>query len=80
MKTALRSESRLNTGGQGRNRTVDTRIFSPLLYQLSYLANFINWVADYIDLSLLGEKKWPRLSGRGHSLWRLLFALSGPMR
>ena len=25
-------------GGQGRNRTVDTRIFSPLLYQLSYLA------------------------------------------
>lgn len=28
----------LNFGGQGRNRTVDTRIFSPLLYQLSYLA------------------------------------------
>lgn len=27
-----------NTGGQGRNRTTDTRIFSPLLYQLSYLA------------------------------------------
>ena len=26
-------------GGQGRNRTIDTRIFSPLLYQLSYLAN-----------------------------------------
>ncbi len=25
-------------GGQGRNRTVDTGIFSPLLYQLSYLA------------------------------------------
>ena len=25
-------------GGQGRNRTTDTRIFSPLLYQLSYLA------------------------------------------
>ena len=25
-------------GGQGRNRTIDTRIFSPLLYQLSYLA------------------------------------------
>jgi hypothetical protein len=24
--------------GQGRNRTADTRIFSPLLYQLSYLA------------------------------------------
>ena len=27
-------------GGQRRNRTVDTRIFSPLLYQLSYLATF----------------------------------------
>ncbi len=27
-------------GGQGRDRTTDTRIFSPLLYQLSYLANF----------------------------------------
>ena len=28
----------LFSGGQGRNRTTDTRIFSPLLYQLSYLA------------------------------------------
>jgi hypothetical protein len=28
----------LQSGGQGRNRTADTRIFSPLLYQLSYLA------------------------------------------
>ena len=27
-----------NRGGQGRNRTTDTRIFSPLLYRLSYLA------------------------------------------
>jgi hypothetical protein len=26
-------------GAQGRNRTVDTRIFSPLLYRLSYLGN-----------------------------------------
>ncbi len=25
-----------NHGGSGRNRTADTRIFSPLLYQLSY--------------------------------------------
>ena len=24
-------------GAQGRNRTTDTRIFNPLLYQLSYL-------------------------------------------
>ena len=28
------------TGGQGRNRTADTRIFNPLLYQLSYLATW----------------------------------------
>ena len=28
--------------GQGRNRTADTRIFSPLLYQLSYLAGVEN--------------------------------------
>ena len=26
------------SGAQGRNRTTDTRIFNPLLYQLSYLA------------------------------------------
>ncbi len=29
------SYERLN-GGSGRNRTADTRIFSPLLYRLSY--------------------------------------------
>ncbi len=28
----------LNTGGSGRNRTTDTRIFNPLLYRLSYRA------------------------------------------
>ena len=28
--------------GQGRNRTADTRIFSPLLYHLSYLAEARN--------------------------------------
>ncbi len=27
------------SGGQRWNRTTDTRIFSPLLYRLSYLAN-----------------------------------------
>ena len=26
-----------NHGAQGQNRTADTRIFSPLLYRLSYL-------------------------------------------
>src|SRR5258708_172268 len=29
----------LKSGGLGRNRTTDTRIFNPLLYQLSYRAN-----------------------------------------
>ena|GEM_PF-1835859 len=29
-----------SNGGSGRNRTADTRIFSPLLYQLSYRAVF----------------------------------------
>lgn len=28
----------LNLGGPGQNRTADTRIFSPLLYRLSYRA------------------------------------------
>jgi hypothetical protein len=28
-----------NNGAQRRNRTADTRIFNPLLYQLSYLGN-----------------------------------------
>ncbi len=30
--------AKLAGSGQGQNRTADTRIFSPLLYQLSYLA------------------------------------------
>ena len=34
----LPDTSREKIGGQGRNRTTDTRIFSPLLYLLSYLA------------------------------------------
>ena len=32
----------MGIGGQGRDRTGDTRIFSPLLYQLSYLATVEN--------------------------------------
>lgn len=30
---------KLEGGAQGRNRTADTGIFNPLLYQLSYLGN-----------------------------------------
>ena len=29
--------------GQGQNRTADTRIFSPLLYRLSYLATALEY-------------------------------------
>jgi hypothetical protein len=35
---SLRVRSRAKAGGQGRNRTSDTVIFSHVLYQLSYLA------------------------------------------
>ena len=35
---ANREQLALNSGGLGRNRTTDTRIFSPLLYRLSYRA------------------------------------------
>ena len=34
---ALLRRQRFLFGGLGRNRTTDTRIFNPLLYQLSYL-------------------------------------------
>ncbi len=42
----FRSLHSRKSGGQGRNRTTDTRIFSPLLYQLSYLAR--NWYVYYL--------------------------------
>jgi hypothetical protein len=45
----------LNPGGLGRNRTIDTRIFNPLLYQLSYRANEEQ---DYIK----GFSLWQALS------------------
>ena len=46
-KVLLEAES----GGLSRNRTNDTRIFSPLLYQLSYLATYKK------VRPLLGEKR-----------------------
>ena len=38
---AFRHTRSIVFGGQGRDRTGDTRIFSPLLYQLSYLATIV---------------------------------------
>ncbi len=37
-----------SNGGEGRDRTADTGIFSPLLYQLSYLAKETNGGGDEI--------------------------------
>ena len=51
-------------GGQGRNRTIDTRIFSPLLYQLSYLAILSNCRAKAADFQSL-----PTLSLRDPATW-----------
>ena len=53
----------LNFGGLGRNRTTDTRIFNPLLYQLSYQAKT---AGDYKpagkgSASGLGVQPAPRL-------------------
>ena len=42
-------------GAQGRNRTTDTRIFNPLLYQLSYLGNRV--FNEGAVLNLLGLQK-----------------------
>ena len=45
-ETQEKSEGR--SGAQGRNRTTDTRIFNPLLYQLSYLGT--RWVAGVYEI------------------------------
>ena len=50
-------------GGLGRNRTTDTRIFSPLLYQLSYQAE----ASDYSDgpcRASLVDRPWLRFARR----------------
>src|SRR5262245_42650969 len=39
--------------GQGQNRTADTRIFSPLLYRLSYLARSLEY-----SLKVAGSQDW----------------------
>jgi hypothetical protein len=43
-------------GGQGQNRTADTGIFSPLLYQLSYLA---------LEGERVLNRAWPGQSSQG---------------
>ena len=53
------------SGGQGRNRTTDTRIFSPLLYQLSYLAG--SW--DQERTREGGVLNRPRAGGSSNGAW-----------
>ena len=63
--------SQRTCGGQGRNRTTDTRIFSPLLYRLSYLA--FACVAAVVDVGLLrvDRGKMPLLRRRGPAVsWK----------
>ena len=45
-------------GGLGRNRTTDTRIFNPLLYQLSYRANRSGIITAFSGLT---QPRPPRL-------------------
>jgi len=52
-------------GGLGRNRTIDTRIFNPLLYQLSYRAK-TRIVADLSD-PFEGAKQFSRVACCGIS-------------
>ena len=44
-------------GGLGRNRTTDTRIFNPLLYQLSYQANEVRNYTQFFDLVQANPEK-----------------------
>ena len=43
-------------GGLGRNRTTDTRIFNPLLYQLSYQANEVRNYTQFWTCASQREK------------------------
>ena len=48
-----------NLGAQSRNRTSDTRIFSPLLYRLSYLGKIVPIYKIFLGYA----KKYPYLVG-----------------
>ncbi len=53
------------SGAQSRNRTSDTRIFNPLLYQLSYLGT-VGWARDTQGQGGCPEGKRPYCGlGRG---------------
>ena len=51
----LPSKKSKKSGAQGRNRTTDTGIFSPLLYQLSYLGT--RHQIKYLSLNSIKNRK-----------------------
>jgi hypothetical protein len=54
-------------GAQGRNRTTDTRIFSPLLYRLSYLGGATGKRGGLVEEGTVAVQRGvPALSWRGH--------------
>lgn len=54
-------------GGQRGSRTLDTRIFSPLLYQLSYLAVYVVLTCSSITISNLKRESNENLKKFGAS-------------
>ena len=56
-KARLQGAGLFNSGGLGRNRTTDTRIFNPLLYRLSYQANEVRNYTQFFGLVPVGAKK-----------------------
>ena len=48
--------------GVGRDRTADTRIFSPLLYQLSYRTNYLSFALQNPDRLVSGLPHFPTLA------------------
>ena len=47
-------------GTNGQNRTADTRIFSPLLYRLSYIGIAVNYLSYYTPLTMARFGTWTR--------------------
>ena len=66
-------------GAQDRNRTSDTRIFNPLLYQLSYLGT--RWVAGVYEIvRRLARGTLGTAFGRGHRVISSTCRISESMR
>ena len=61
----MRSSGSREGGAQGRNRTTDTRIFSPLLYRLSYLGQIARaqYLIVLMSLSQVGRSilRWEHI-------------------